>query len=280
MARFLKFSHPSTRHRAGPLAAGIVLFAGVLLVACGTAAAPTSAPTATKPPAPTAMAPTAAVTVTVSLTPVGGSGQSGYATLTSLGDRTEVIISVSPGPTGVAQPAHIHDVTAQGGANCALPPKVVYPLTNVVDGKSTTTVQVSVAALQSKPYAVCVHKSAAEVTTYTAEGAIPRNPSAGAMPGPEALTVKLADYRFVPDVLKVQAGKKARFTVTGDSRSHTFTVEKLGVDVPVAANATQAIEFDVPAGSSGEIVLVCRIHETSRGMVGKVQISPPGGDSY
>ncbi|MSQ07446.1 MAG: hypothetical protein EXR54_07060 [Dehalococcoidia bacterium] len=154
MPRFLKSSYSLARCRLSPLAGVIVLFAGVLLAACGTAATPT----ATTPPAPTAMAPTAmaptattaptaapptataapaaAVTLTVPLTPVGGSGQSGYATCTSLGDRTEVIISVSPGPAGVAQPAHIHDVAAQGGANCALPPMVVYPLTNVVDGKS------------------------------------------------------------------------------------------------------------------------------------------------
>jgi hypothetical protein len=108
------------------------------------------------------------------LTPVGGSGQSGYATLTARDLKTEVVISVSSGPAGVAQPAHIHDVTAQGGANCALPPKVVYPLTNVVDGKSTTVVDVSLAALQAKPYAVCIHKSPQEATVYTAEGGIPQ----------------------------------------------------------------------------------------------------------
>ncbi|MSQ07445.1 MAG: hypothetical protein EXR54_07055 [Dehalococcoidia bacterium] len=99
-------------------------------------------------------------------------------------------------------------------------------------------------------------------------------------PGSQAVAVKLSDYRFIPDVLTVQAGKKASFTVTGESRNHTFTIEKLGVDVPVPANTTQAIEFDVPAGSSGEMALVCRIHGTSRGMVGKVLISPAGGDSY
>jgi plastocyanin len=149
----------------------------------------------------------------------------------------------------------------------------------VVDGKSTTTVQVAVAALQSKPYAVCVHKSAAEVTIYTAEGAIPMKPSAGAASA-STPSVNLANFKFDPAVLTVEAGKKARFTVIGDSRSHTFTVEKLGVNVAVAPNATQTIEFDVPAGSSGEMALVCTIHQASRSMVGKLQVSPPGGASY
>ena len=94
--------------------------------------------------------------------------QNGKARLVSKGAKTDVVLDVKPGAAGVAQPAHVHD-----GA-CPVPGGVKYPLTNVVDGKSTTTLDVALADLLKGGFAVNVHKSAAESAVYVACGAIPQ----------------------------------------------------------------------------------------------------------
>ncbi|MFZ8844362.1 hypothetical protein [Thermoflexus sp.] len=65
------------------------------------------------------------------------------------------------------QPAHIHEGT------CAnLNPKPAFPLTPVRDGKSTTVVNVKLADLLAKPFAINVHKSAQEISVYVSCGEI------------------------------------------------------------------------------------------------------------
>jgi hypothetical protein len=121
-------------------------FAGVLLAAaivvCGVSVARAQGP------------------VTVKLEPQGGSGESGTATLTKVGDKqTKVSISVSGGPAA-AQPTHIHKGT------CAnLDPKPAFPLSPVTGGKSETTVNASLDDLE-KGYAINGHKSAQDLKTY------------------------------------------------------------------------------------------------------------------
>lgn len=90
--------------------------------------------------------------------------QSGTARLISRGNKTDVAITVKPGPAGAAQPAHIH-----AGA-CPVPGDVKYPLKDVVDGKSTTTLDVSLAQLLAGGLAINVHQSAAEIGKYVACG--------------------------------------------------------------------------------------------------------------
>ncbi len=106
-------------------------------------------------------------TVTVTLQEQNNSGQQGTATLVDAGNgKTTVTINLSNG-SSVPQPAHIHKGT------CAnLDPKPAYPLTSVVNGASETTVDASLSELTSEQYAINVHKSAAEVTTYVACGNI------------------------------------------------------------------------------------------------------------
>lgn len=109
----------------------------------------------------------AADTVTVTLTPQNNSGESGTATLTAMGDQTMVTLDLTGAPDN-PQPAHIHEGT------CAnLNPQPKYPLTNVEGGKSETTVPVSLASLLTGGFAINVHKSAQEVSTYFACGNIP-----------------------------------------------------------------------------------------------------------
>jgi hypothetical protein len=105
--------------------------------------------------------------VKVELGEQNGSGQSGTATLTPMGDgKTQVTIELS-NPPADPQPAHIHKGT------CAkLDPTPAFPLENVEGGSSETDVEVSLEDLQGAAYAVNVHKSEADAGTYVACGEI------------------------------------------------------------------------------------------------------------
>jgi LPXTG-motif cell wall-anchored protein len=105
--------------------------------------------------------------IVVTLHEQNNSGQQGTATLVDAGNgKTTVTINISGG-SSVPQPAHIHEGTCEN-----LNPKPAYPLTSVVNGTSQTTVDVSLSELTREQYAINVHKSAAEVTTYVACGNI------------------------------------------------------------------------------------------------------------
>ncbi len=94
--------------------------------------------------------------------------QTGTARLTSKGNQTDVAITIKAGAAGAAQPAHIH-----AGA-CPVPGDVKYPLKDVVDGKSTTTLDVPLAQLLTGGFAINVHQSAADIGKYVACGGIPQ----------------------------------------------------------------------------------------------------------
>jgi hypothetical protein len=119
-------------------------------------------------PGSNAPAVTVVATNMVTLTQQNGSGQNGMGHLTTGSDgKTMVVLDITPGAAGVPQPAHIHEGT------CAnLNPKPAYPLTNVVNGKSETSVDVTIEALLAKPYAINVHKSGPEAAVYVSCGDI------------------------------------------------------------------------------------------------------------
>lgn len=128
----------------------------------------TTAPTATAVPPTTAPVASATIAFTITLGAGRDADQNGFATLTAVGDKTQVDLNIKPGAAGVAQPAHIHEGSCPGvGA-------VKYPLTNVVDGKSTTVVNASLASLLTGGFSINAHKSAAEASIYVACGAIPQ----------------------------------------------------------------------------------------------------------
>ena len=104
--------------------------------------------------------------ITVNLATQNNSGISGTATLTAQGNQTQVVINVTGEAAGASMPDHIHTGT------CATLGGVKYPLANVVNGTSTTTVNVSLATLESATYAINLHKSAQEINVYTACGDI------------------------------------------------------------------------------------------------------------
>jgi hypothetical protein len=103
-----------------------------------------------------------------------GSGQDGTVTMTAVDStHTEVVIQIANG-AATPQPAHVHDGTC---ANLNPTPK--YPLNNVVNGMSDTTIPVGLDSLVHGGYAVNVHKSAAEVSTYVSCGDTFVNTAAG-----------------------------------------------------------------------------------------------------
>jgi len=110
----------------------------------------------------------AAGPVIVQLTPQNNSGETGTATLTEQGTKTKVVVGINGAPAGVAQPLHVHKGT------CAkLDPKPAYGLTTLTDGKSETTIDVSLTALQTGGFAINGHKSAQDANTYVFCGNIP-----------------------------------------------------------------------------------------------------------
>lgn len=106
--------------------------------------------------------------VTVTLTPQNDSGQSGTATLTPMGEQTQVVLNISGGPADIEQPTHIHAGTCEN-----LDPNPAYPLSNISNGQSTTTVDVSLESLLTGGFAINVHESAENIANYVACGDIP-----------------------------------------------------------------------------------------------------------
>jgi len=94
------------------------------------------------------------------------SGLSGTATLSGGDGKVKVTLKLTSSLLGLlstAQPAHIHL------GSCPNVGAVKYPLNSVVNGKSETTLNVSLAQLKTElPLAINVHKSAAEINVYTA----------------------------------------------------------------------------------------------------------------
>ena len=100
--------------------------------------------------------------VTVQLGEQNKSGETGTATITPQGGKTQVVLQLKGAPAE-AQPAHIHD-----GSCASIDPKPRIPLQNVTDGKSTTTVDLPMSEVMKG--AINVHKSASDLKTYVACG--------------------------------------------------------------------------------------------------------------
>ena len=107
--------------------------------------------------------------VSVELKALNNSGESGKAKLTTMDGKTKVVIDLMGAPEGVAQPAHIHHGT------CEKLGAPAYPLEAAKNGKSETTIDAKLSDLTAGDYAINVHKSEAEISTYVACGDIPKS---------------------------------------------------------------------------------------------------------
>lgn len=119
-------------------------------------------------PAPTetpTVQPVQSLEMTVKLNEENNSGESGTATLKEENGKTAVTVSLTGFTGNIPQPAHIHAGVCPGvGA-------VKYPLANIVNGSSVTILDATLTDIkQNLPLAINVHKSAQEITNYTACG--------------------------------------------------------------------------------------------------------------
>jgi len=103
-------------------------------------------------------------TIIVPLTALNGSGETGTATLRAMGAQTVVTVQLSNGPND-KQPAHFHIGTCE-----KYMPRPLYPLKDIVNGQSTTTLDVPLDQLVAGNLIVNVHKSYADIATQAACG--------------------------------------------------------------------------------------------------------------
>ncbi len=102
--------------------------------------------------------------MTVTLEAVNNSSESGTARLLETDGKVVVTLNLT-GFQNNPQPAHIH------AGNCPGVGEVKYPLTNVVNGQSVTTLDVTLEELeQQPPLAINVHESTANIKNYTSCG--------------------------------------------------------------------------------------------------------------
>lgn len=112
----------------------------------------------------------ASQSIIVPISTQNNSGEAGTAVFTDENGKTKVSVTINGEPSGATQPSHIHV------GSCATPGPagaVKYTLSPLVSGKAETTVDVSLSdLLKSLPLMINFHKSAAEITVYTACGDI------------------------------------------------------------------------------------------------------------
>jgi hypothetical protein len=98
---------------------------------------------------------------------LNGSGEDGTATLTQVADGVKVVIALQHFPDE-AQPTHIHLGTCS-----AINKAPEYALRLTFAGRSDSTVRgVTLKDLQKQPYAINVHKSITDLSTYVSCGNI------------------------------------------------------------------------------------------------------------
>jgi hypothetical protein len=102
-------------------------------------------------------------TLNVTFAAQNDSGLTGTATLVEKDGKTTVSVALAGAAIATEMPSHIHVGTCDN-----LDPAPKYPLNNIVDGKSETTVDASIATLLASPFAINVHKSATDIATYVA----------------------------------------------------------------------------------------------------------------
>ena len=137
----------------------------------------------------------------------------------------------------------------------------------------------SLSSLRTGDFAINSHKKG-EPAVYTACGNISAREPVAIIPEPGITAVTLSNFQFAPAVLEIQAGMKARFSVSSEGAGHTFTIPTMGVDVMLPAGTTRTVEFDVPEGTTGELQVLCRFHSSGdTGMVGQLQVKG-GSESY
>ena len=175
--------------------------------------------------------------VTIRLHEQNGSDQSGYAEIEDVDGVARVTVNVNLGPSGgVEQPAHIHL------GSCTDIGAVAYPLNNVAEGMSVTTLNVSTnEIMNSLPLALNVHKSVAESDIYVACGDLggsamkeekkdrdsdSANDLSAALSGSGSIRCEYADKATNTDVVvQIKNGKIRTDGVSQDVKLHAIYMD-------------------------------------------------------
>ncbi|MCH7604423.1 CHRD domain-containing protein [Patescibacteria group bacterium] len=147
------------------------------------------------------------------------SGESGTATLTEIGGQTRILIETAGATADISQPVHIHEgsCTELGGVN--------YPLTNITDGHSETTVEVSFEQLiEELPLAINIHKSGPEIDVYVACGDFP----ADLMMKEEGIMMEEEESIVVILLAQNDSGESGTATITKDNEEIKVVVSLNG----------------------------------------------------
>lgn len=138
-------------------------------------------------------------TITVTLGPGRDEASGvGTATLTARGNQTIVVIRAAA--TNPEMLAHIHEDVCPGvGA-------VVFPLTNPVNGQSTTTIDAPLSQVLAQGKSINLHKSPSEGGIYVACGNLAAAAAGGAAQVPSRLPATGDAGGVLPLMLLVGAG--------------------------------------------------------------------------
>lgn len=282
--------------RAGASLAAVLILAPMLAACGGDNATPTKAPTtapivaptnavteptamaATAVPSAAVMEPTAMVTamstpggtmmepMTIQMNAQNASGEDGTATIVKSDAGMVVTIDLKNGTTE-PQPAHIHKGT------CAALGDVAQPLTNVVGGKSASTIPSTFTMEAGQSYAINVHKSAAEVSVYVSCGDITGTTTLTGTPGTTGAKLKVGlvtDTGSVNDKsfnqsswegvkrAETELGVETKYVETKDAKDYAANIQQfvdakydvivtvgfnLAADTVAAAKANPGIKF-------------------------------------
>ncbi|MCH8114962.1 MAG: hypothetical protein IIB25_05755 [Chloroflexi bacterium] len=212
--------------------------------------------------------------LTIALSELNSSGQSGTATLVANGSLTDVAVVVTPGAAGVAQPIHIH------ASSCATLGGVEYPLTSVMNGTSLTSVSVTLESLRDGDFAVNLHKSGAEASVYVSCGNLGGGGAGVATSGgsggsggstsPPDIQSKIVN--FVLEDITVSIGQTVIWENT-DNAPHTVTHRVTGSDPPSVDNEfrsstlTQSGQYSHVFNTAGTFQYFCEIHPNMRATI-------------
>jgi len=106
---------------------------------------------------------------------LNGSGQNGTATLTAVGNKVSVTVDIAGESSSASEPAHVHF-----GRCPNIKAVPAYNVGPVLDGKATSTVDLTWSDIVSGKYVVNVHESAAMLGRYVSCGDIGAAPAAPA----------------------------------------------------------------------------------------------------
>ena len=199
--------------------------------------------------------PGAADSVTIALNAQSDSGQSGWATLTSRGEQTEVVLSLGAGDLQT-EAVHIHE----GSCGDSLG-SVAHPLSSFVGGfgGSVSMVDATLASLRTGGFAVNSHK-AGEPAVYTSCGNIPETTLAAA-DGETTAAATIVDFSH--EDLTVNVGTTVVWT-NENGFSHTTTNDDGLWDSSVLGTGeTFSFTFD----QAGAFSYVCTIHPSMTAVI-------------